>query len=47
MVDLYGVVDDQVAGHERVDAFRVTAESFAGIAAGCEIDDGWNACKIL
>jgi hypothetical protein len=46
-VDLHGVVDDEVDGHERVDLLGIAAGAFHGGAHGGEVDDGGNAGEIL
>ena len=47
LVDLDGVVDDQLGGLQRVDLLRVAAEGAHGIPHGREIDDGRHAGKVL
>src|SRR5215471_20151037 len=42
VVDLYGVVDHQVDGHQRVDLARFTAQAGHRRAHGGEVDHGWN-----
>ena len=47
LVDLHGVVDDQLGGEQRIDALGIAAHALHGIAHGGEIDDGGNAGEIL
>ena len=47
LVDLHGVVDDQLGGRERVDALGIAAEGLDGVAHGGEIDDGGDAGEVL
>ena len=47
LVDLDGVVDDQLGGLQRVDLFGVAAEGLHGVAHGGEIDDGGDAGEVL
>ncbi len=47
LVDLDGVVDDELGGLERVDLFGVAAQRPHGIAHRREIDDGGDAGEVL
>ena len=47
LIDLDGVVDDELGGLERVDALGVAAEGLHGVAHGGEIDDGGDAGEVL
>ena len=47
LIDLDGVVDDELGGLEGVDFFRVAAKGLHGIAHGGEIDDGGDTGEIL
>ena len=47
LVDLHGVVDHEVARHERVDARRVAARARHRRAHGGEVDDGGHAGEVL
>ena len=47
VVDLHRVIDDEVHGHERVDALRVAAEAGHGGAHRREVDHHRNAREIL
>src|SRR5688572_21444787 len=47
VVDLHRVVDHQVDRHERVDLFRVAAESLHGGSHGGEVDDAGDAGEVL
>ena len=47
VVDLHGVVDDEVAGDERVDLGRVAAELDDGVTHGCEVHDAGDAGEVL
>jgi hypothetical protein len=46
-IHLYGVVDHQIDGNKRIDAFRIASQAFHRRAHRREIDDGRNTCKIL
>ena len=47
LVDLDGVVDDELGGLEGVDFVGVAAEGAHGVAHGGEVDDGGNAGEVL
>jgi hypothetical protein len=47
LVDLHGVVDDEVDRLERIDALRVSAEPRDRVAHRGEVDDGRDAGEIL
>ncbi len=47
LVDLHGVIDDELGGSEGIDAFGIAAECLDGVAHGGEIDDGGNAGEVL
>ena len=47
LVDLHGVVDHEVAGHERIDARRVAARARHRGAHRGEVDDGGHAREVL
>ncbi len=47
LVDLHGVVDDEVGRHERVDARRVAAHLGHRVAHGGEVDDARHAGEVL
>ncbi len=47
LVDLDGVVDDELGGGEGIDALGIAAERLDGVAHGGEIDDGGHAGEIL
>ena len=47
LVDLDGVVDDQLGGLEGVDPLGVAAEGAHGVAHGGQIDDGGDAGEVL
>ena len=46
-VDLHGVVDDQLDGHERVDLARVAAQLGHRVAHRGEVDDAGHAGEVL
>ena len=46
-VDHHRVIDDEIDGGERIDFLRIAAEALHRIAHRGQIDDGWNAGKIL
>src|SRR4029077_2741167 len=46
-VDLNGVVDDEVAGDERVGEFGFGAEFLKGVAHGGEVDDAGDSGEVL
>ena len=46
-VDLHGVVDDEVRGHQRVDTSRIAAEFGHRIAHRGEVDDGRHPGEVL
>ncbi len=47
LIDLHGVVDDQVGGHERIGAAGVGAHGGKGVAHGGEIDHAGHAGEVL
>ena len=47
VVDLHGVVDDQLGRRQRVDLVGGAAEFDDGIAHGGEVDDGRHAREVL
>ena len=47
ILHLHGVVDDQLGGLQRVDAFGVAAQFDDGVAHGGQIDDGRHAGEVL
>ncbi len=47
LVDLDGVVDDQLGGLEGVELLGIAAEGLDGVAHGGEIDDGGDAGEVL
>src|SRR5205823_307320 len=46
-VDLHGMVDHEVAGHQRLNLLGIAPHANHGTAQGGQIDDGGNAGKIL
>src|SRR6185437_15420723 len=47
IVDHYGMVDDEVDRHQRIDLLRIGLELFGRIAHGGEVDNGGDAGKVL
>ncbi len=47
LIDLHGVVDDQLGGLQRVDLVGIAAERLHGVAHGGKIDDGGDAGEVL
>ena len=47
LVDLHGVVDDEIDRLQRVDALRIAAERLDRVAHRGEIDDGGHAGEVL
>src|SRR5690606_19150828 len=47
LIDLHGVVDNQVDRYERVDLLRVTAHARHGIAQRGQVDDAGHAGEVL
>ena len=47
LVDLHGVVDDEVDRLQRIDALRIAAERCERVAHRGEVDDGGNAGEVL
>ena len=47
LVHLHGVVDDQLGGHQRIDALRIAAQGLDGVAHRAEVNDGGNAGEVL
>ena len=47
LVDLDGVINDEIDGHKRVDLVGVAAETLAGVPHGSQIDHGGHASEIL
>src|SRR6516162_9302272 len=41
------MVDHELGGEQRIDALRISAESFHGLAHGGKVDDGGNTSEIL
>ena len=46
-VHLHAVIDDEIDGHERVDALRVAAGQFHGVPHGGQVDGARHAREIL
>ena len=46
-VDLHGMVDHEVGGHDWVDAVRITAHGLEAVPHGGQIDHGGNSGEVL
>src|SRR4029077_1206616 len=47
LIDLHGMVDDELSGQEWIDFLWIAAEMAHRVAHGGKIHDGWNAREIL
>ena len=47
VVDLHGVVDDEVDGNQRIDLGGIAAQALHGVAHGGEVDDRRHAGEVL
>ncbi len=47
IIDLHGVIGNQIHGDQRIDFLRIATQVFDGIAHGRKIDNRRNTCKIL